>query len=77
MAVIFALVVLFAGIIYLEVPGMMKKQQWRELAAFGFLMTLAMVLSFAMALDIPMPNPIKLIEAVFTPVTDFIDGLLT
>ncbi|KKM10283.1 hypothetical protein SY88_14590 [Clostridiales bacterium PH28_bin88] len=70
------LLLVFGGIIALEVPGLVRKQMWGELAAFGFLLALGMVLSVAEVLDIPLPNPTKFIEAVFKPVADAIDKAL-
>jgi len=70
------LLLVFGGIIALEAPGLVREQMWGELAAFGFLLALGMVLSVAQMLDIPLPNPTKGIEAIFKPVADAIDKAL-
>ncbi len=49
----------FAAVILLEVPGMIKKKYWRELAVYSVLMVLAIVISFLYAMDIDIPNPVK------------------
>ncbi|PKM83016.1 MAG: hypothetical protein CVU89_02500 [Firmicutes bacterium HGW-Firmicutes-14] len=67
----------FLAIIAFEVPGMLKKQQWRELAAFSVLMLIAMALSFAQLLGLPVPNPTPVIEAIFEPVSEAVKKLLS
>lgn len=74
---IILLVVIFIIIVAFEVPGMIKKKMWRELIAFSLLLLIGMALSFGQALKLPLPNPTRGIEAVFGPVSRFIDKLLT
>ncbi|MBU7005945.1 hypothetical protein [Phosphitispora fastidiosa] len=74
---IFLLIIVFTGIIALETPAMLKKRQWRELAAFGVLMLGGMALTFAQALGLPLPNPTTGIEVIFSPVADMIKDILS
>lgn len=70
------LLAVFVIIIGLEVPGLVRKQMWRELAAFGFLMALGMVLSVTEALDIHLPNPTTVTEKLFHPLADIMHKAL-
>ncbi len=49
----------FAGLIMLEAPGLIKKKQWRELAAYSALMLIAIVISVSYLKHIEIPNPVK------------------
>ena len=56
---IFLLIAAFAVIILIEVPDLIKKKHWRELAVYSVLMTLAFVICLMYVLDIDVPNPVK------------------
>ena len=73
---ILILLLLLAAIIIYEAPGLIEKKLWRELLAFSVLMLLGMILSFGLALDLPLPNPVIVVEAIFAPVTWYLDILL-
>lgn len=49
----------FALLIFLEAPGLIKKKQWRELAAYLTLMLIAIVISVLYLKRIEIPNPVK------------------
>lgn len=51
------LVITFLGIILFEVPGLIQKRYWRELAAFSFFLLLAFVISLLQVLGVKIPNP--------------------
>ena len=53
------LVAAFVIVIWLEVPGLIKKKYWRELIAYSVLMTLAFVVCLLYALHVNIPNPVK------------------
>jgi predicted tellurium resistance membrane protein TerC len=74
---IILLAVILIVIAAFEFPGLVKKKMWRELAAFSVLLLIGAALSFGQALKLPLPNPTRGIEAVFVPVSRFIDKLLT
>lgn len=74
---IFLLILVFAVIIAFEAPGLVRKKMWRELTAFSVLLLIGMVLSFGQALDLPLPNPTRGIEAVFKPFSQYLEKLLT
>lgn len=71
------LILVFAAIIAFEAPGLVRKKMWRELTAFSVLLLIGMVLSFGQALKLPLPNPTRGIEAVFRPMSQYLERLLT
>ena len=69
--------ILFIAIIAFEVPGLLRKKMWRELAAFSVLLLLGMLYSFGQALEVPLPNPTRGIMTIFEPVSLIIEKLLS
>lgn len=74
---LFLLSLVFIAIIAYEAPGLIKQKMWRELAAFGVLLIIGMVYSYGQVLNLPLPNPTKGIEAVFKPVSQYLEKLLS
>ncbi|WP_148132539.1 hypothetical protein [Candidatus Formimonas warabiya] len=72
-----ALSVLFLIIIALEVPRLVKGKMWRELVVFSVLLLAGAGLSYALALNIPVPNPTNVMEKLFEPVSQWIDKVLS
>lgn len=70
--VIAFLVVLFLGIILLEVPGLIKKKMWGELATFSAYLLIGVGLCIPQLLGVRLPNPTKAIEALFRPVAELL-----
>jgi len=70
--VIVFLLLLFAVIILLEVPGLVKKKMWRELAAFSLYVVIGMGISIPLLLGIKLPNPNKTVEALFKPLSELL-----
>ncbi|MGQ9824887.1 MAG: hypothetical protein ACUVSK_07805 [Desulfotomaculales bacterium] len=69
----FVLVLLAFGIIALaEIPPLVKKKMWRELAAFSLYFLLGLALSLPQALGLKVPNPTKAIEALFRPLSELL-----
>lgn len=52
-------ILIYALITILTVPGLIKRKEWRELAAFSVLCLIAFVLGMMYVLDIPVPSPMK------------------
>jgi len=50
---------IYAFIIVLSVPGLIKRKEWRELTAFSVLYIIAFALGLMYVLDIPIPSPMK------------------
>lgn len=66
------MIVLFIGIILLEVPGLVKRKMWRELTAFFVYLWIGMALIIPQALGVKLPNPNNAIEAVFKPISELL-----
>ncbi|MFZ5646679.1 MAG: hypothetical protein ACOY30_03560 [Bacillota bacterium] len=66
------LVLAFMAIILIEVPGLVKKKMWRELAAFSVYLWIGMGLSIPQVLGVKLPNPTKAIEALFKPFSELL-----
>ena len=56
---VFVLLLLFAIIALLEIPGLMRKKEWPELIAFSILLTIGFLLSFLQVIGVEVPNPNK------------------
>lgn len=74
---ILLLTLIFMVIIAMEAPQLLREQKWPDLAAFGGLLLVAMVMSFAAVLDIRLPNPTSGLEAIFQPVAELLEKLLS
>lgn len=74
---VYLLTLIFLTIIALEVPGLVKKKMWRELAAFSVLLVLGMIYSYGQVLNLPLPNPTRGIEAVFKPLGQYLEKVLS
>ena len=74
---LFLLSLIFIGIIAYEVPMLIKKKMWRELAAFSVLLIIGMFYSYGHVLELPLPNPTKVVEAVFKPISAYIEKILS
>lgn len=59
---IFLLILAFTGIALVEIPGLFRKKQWGELAAFFVLLAIGFTLSLLQAIGVKVPNPDKGIE---------------
>lgn len=59
----------FAAIISLEVPGLVKKKMWRELVVFSVYLSVGMALSIPQVLGARLPDPNKIIESLFLPLS--------
>lgn len=72
------LVLAFIGaIVVAEVPGLVRKGLWRELAVFSFLLVIGMAYSITEVLGITLPNPTHLTEAIFHPIYLIMHQILT
>ncbi|HHY82095.1 MAG TPA: hypothetical protein GX505_05370 [Clostridiales bacterium] len=50
---------IYAFIIIINVPGLIKRKEWRELTVFSVFYIIAFALSLMYVLDIPIPSPMK------------------
>lgn len=56
---VFVLLLVFALIILLEIPGLVRKKEWPELITFSILLTIGFILSFLQVIGVEVPNPNK------------------
>ena len=68
---------IFITVIALELPYLVKNKLWKEMAAFSGLLATGMVYSFGIVLEWDLPHLLDLIETVFTPVSQFIEQMLS
>jgi hypothetical protein len=53
------LLLVYALIFLVNVPGLVKRKEWKELVAFLVLYAIGFALGLMYALDIPIPSPMK------------------
>lgn len=72
-----ALIILgFLGIAYLDAPNLWQKKEWRELAVMGAIWTLGLALALAVAFNLPVPSPAKILGRAFGPLTQWLNRLI-
>lgn len=52
-------IIIFIIIALLELPGLIKGKQWRELIVFSGLFVFAFIIAFLQSMGIEVPSPIK------------------
>ncbi|MHA6480522.1 hypothetical protein ACX1C1_01075 [Paenibacillus sp. strain BS8-2] len=77
MNALLGIVALVAGIAFLEIPGLWRKHQFKELGMFIFILALGTVISCGLCLKLPMPNPMDWIGDVFRPLSQLTDTILS
>jgi hypothetical protein len=65
MASVFGVLALAAGAFWLEAPGLIRRQQFRELVIFLVLLIIGTVLYSLLVLQITLPNPFVLVKWMF------------
>ncbi|NMB95270.1 MAG: hypothetical protein GYA02_01450 [Clostridiaceae bacterium] len=50
---------IYALMIIINVPGLIKRREWRELTAFSILYIVAFTLGLMYVIDVPIPSPMK------------------
>ncbi len=67
MGMVFLISVLLMLIIYLQGMPLVRQRKWRELVAFGLLLSLAGYLMYGEAMDFFIPNPADFIRFLTQP----------
>jgi len=62
------LFIIYALIIIINVPGLIKRKEWRELTVFSVLYIIAFALGLMYVLDIPIPSPMKGLQHLFVDI---------
>ena len=68
---------IFVIVIALELPYLVKNKLWKETAAFSGLLAIGMVYSLGILLEWDLPQLLDLMEMVFSPVSQFIEQMLS
>ncbi len=74
---IFFVSLIFAAIIAIEIPPLFKQKKWRDITVFSVLLLIGMIYSYGQILDMPLPNPTDAINAVFRPIGNYVNSLLS
>jgi hypothetical protein len=53
----------FFGIAVIDLPGMIKKKEWRDLILYALIFLLVFALAVTITLGVDVPSPIKAIQA--------------
>ncbi|MHB1125610.1 MAG: hypothetical protein ACYC2T_01425 [Bacillota bacterium] len=72
----FLLLIVFAAVIAVQAPVLVRQKMWKELAAFSVILLVGMVYSVGVVLELPLPNPVKGLKLVSDPVAVVINNLL-
>lgn len=59
---ILLVITLFAFVVLIEIPELVRREMWGELIAFSAITALAMLLTLAQVLDWKYPSPTRVIE---------------
>jgi hypothetical protein len=63
-------------IIIIEVPGLIQKKMWRELAVFSGFLILGAIYGIIHIFEMRILNPTNITNAIFRPMFEAIDKLL-
>lgn len=66
------ILLLGVGIAFYEVPKLVRQKMWRELVAFSGFLLAGLALTIAQTLGLPVPNPTRAIEFIFSPLSKLI-----
>jgi hypothetical protein len=62
---VFLLITIFSAIVWYEAPALVRKKQWREFISFSVILGLGFALCLLQILEIKLPNPSRIIAAIF------------
>ncbi|WP_044642216.1 hypothetical protein [Risungbinella massiliensis] len=72
---IFGVFIAALGIIWIEVPTLLRQKQTRELVFFSLFLGVAVLSGITMAMGMDLPNPYGLIEIIYRPIGEWINNL--
>lgn len=67
-------VILTIFLAWIEVPSLIRKKQWRELAVFAGLLLAVLGLGIVQKLQLPVSNLTQGLDQAVKPVTEFVLG---
>ncbi|MCY9513931.1 hypothetical protein [Paenibacillus apiarius] len=71
-----AIIAIAAAIMKMEAPSLKRKQLAKELRVFYLLLLTGTILSIAMLMHVELPNPMRLVHAVYKPLSDWYTRVL-
>ena len=69
---ILMVIIIFAVIIYFQVPPLAKKKLWGELAVYLVILSIGFTLSLLQMMDVKIPNPNDGITYIINSIKSFI-----
>lgn len=76
-SMVYGLIAIFAVIIILQVPPLVKKDLWKELIVYGVILSLGIIYSIGQLYHWPLPNPTKKAEYLFAPISKFLEKVMS
>jgi len=64
-------------IAWIELPKLLKEQAYKEIIVFSLLLVCGVGLCILVILRIELPNPLDLLMVIFTPISKWIESVLT
>ena len=74
---VIGLILIFAAMIALQAPGLVKGRLWKELTVFLILLSLGLLYSVGQIYRWPLPNPTKRMEYMFVPAWNMLEKILS
>lgn len=69
--IVVLLIIAYAAFLCIkEIPDMLKKKEFKELATFSVILTIASVFGILHSFDVKVPNPNDLIAWIYRPISD-------
>ncbi|WP_318503545.1 hypothetical protein [Bacillus sp. T3] len=62
---------------WMELPKLFKEQAYKEIIVFSLLLVCGVGLCILVILRIELPNPLDLLLVIFTPISKWIESVLT
>ncbi|PRX31704.1 hypothetical protein BX659_10527 [Orenia metallireducens] len=69
---IITLTLFFIVLIYFQVKGLVKQKEWKELFVYTLLMSIGILYSYGVLLELSLPNPILILSNLFKPLYEYI-----
>ncbi|OCL28552.1 hypothetical protein U472_01320 [Orenia metallireducens] len=69
---IISLTLFFMILIYFQAKELLKKKKWKELFVYTLLISIGVLYSYGVLLDLSLPNPILILSNLFKPLYEYI-----
>ncbi|MDD4236938.1 MAG: hypothetical protein PHT62_00060 [Desulfotomaculaceae bacterium] len=71
------IILIFAAIIALQAPGLIKGRLWKELTVFSIMLSFGLIYSVGQIYRWQLPNPTKRMEYLFVPAWNMLEKILS